>query len=93
MTVAELPIRIDREKIAKFCRKRGIRRMSLFGSVLRDDFERERSDMDVPVELLPTARQAQKLCVRNPFSEIITDWQQRAAFVCARQIGYQTNVE
>ena len=36
MTVAELPIQIDREKIAEFCRARGIRKLSLFGSVLRD---------------------------------------------------------
>ena len=43
MSVAELPIQIDREKIAEFCRVRGIRKLSLFGSVLRDDFDPERS--------------------------------------------------
>lgn len=31
MNVAELPIAIDREKIALFCRERGIRKLSLFG--------------------------------------------------------------
>jgi predicted nucleotidyltransferase len=56
MRVAELPIRIDREKIAEFCRARGIRKLSLFGSVLRDDFDPARSDVDVLAELLPTAR-------------------------------------
>jgi len=50
MSVAELPIRIDREKIAAFCRARGIRRLSLFGSVLRDDFDPARSDVDVLAE-------------------------------------------
>jgi predicted nucleotidyltransferase len=55
MSVAELPIQIDREKIAEFCRARGIRRLSLFGSVLRDDFDPARSDVDVLAELLPTA--------------------------------------
>ena len=30
-TLEELPIKIDREKIAAFCRERGIRKMSLFG--------------------------------------------------------------
>jgi len=35
VSIAELPIAIDREKIAEFCRARGIRRLSLFGSVLR----------------------------------------------------------
>ena len=52
MSVAELPIRIDREKIATFCRARGIRKLSLFGSVLRDDFDPARSDVDVLAELL-----------------------------------------
>jgi len=56
MSVAELPIQIDREKIAEFCRVRGIRKLSLFGSVLRDDFDPARSDVDVLAELLPTSR-------------------------------------
>ena len=50
MTVAELPVRLDREEIAEFCRARGIRRLSLFGSVLRDDFDPSRSDVDVLAE-------------------------------------------
>lgn len=54
MTVAELPIGIDRDKIAEFCRKHGIRKLSLFGSVLRDDFDPLRSDVDVLAELLPS---------------------------------------
>jgi len=56
MSVAELPIPIDREKIARFCRDRGIRRLSLFGSVLRDDFDPSRSDVDVLVEFAPGVR-------------------------------------
>ncbi len=56
MNVAELPIPIDPERIARFCRERGIRKLSLFGSVLRDDFDPARSDVDVLVELLPEAR-------------------------------------
>ena len=55
MSLAELPIKIDREKIAEFCRARGIRRLSLFGSVLRDDFDPERSDVDVLAEFEPGA--------------------------------------
>ena len=55
MSVAELPIQIDREKIAEFCRGRGIRKLSLFGSVLRDDFDPERSDVDVLAEFEPGA--------------------------------------
>ena len=56
MSVAELPIQIDREKIARFCRERGIRKLSLFGSVLRDDFDPQRSDVDVLVEIAPDAK-------------------------------------
>ena len=53
MTVAELPIRLDRDRIGEFCRARGIRKFSLFGSVLREDFDPARSDVDVLVEFLP----------------------------------------
>jgi len=42
----------DREKIADFCRKNHIRRLALFGSVLRDDFG-PGSDVDVVVEFAP----------------------------------------
>ena len=38
--------------IADFCRRHGVRRLSLFGSVLRDDF-RDDSDIDILVEFLP----------------------------------------
>jgi uncharacterized protein len=47
---AKIPI--DREKIAAFCRRHHIRRLALFGSVLRDDF-RPDSDVDVLVEFEP----------------------------------------
>ena len=55
MTLAELPVHIDRDKIAGFCRAHGIRRLSLFGSVLRDDFDPDRSDVDVLAEFNPDA--------------------------------------
>lgn len=42
-------IPIDQKKIADFCRRNHIRRLALFGSVLRDDF-RPDSDVDVLVE-------------------------------------------
>jgi uncharacterized protein len=56
MSVAELPIAFDREEIARFCRERGIRKLSLFGSVLRDDFDPQRSDVDMLVEFAPGVR-------------------------------------
>lgn len=43
------------ERIEAFCRANGIRRLALFGSVLRDDFRPE-SDIDVLVEFLPGTR-------------------------------------
>jgi predicted nucleotidyltransferase len=45
-------IAIDRERLAGFCRRNHIRRLALFGSVLRDDF-RSDSDVDVLVEFEP----------------------------------------
>ncbi len=45
-------IPIDCEKIAEFCRANGILKLSLFGSVLRDDFNPD-SDVDVLVEFEP----------------------------------------
>ncbi len=44
-----LPIDISKDKIAEFCQRHHIRKLSLFGSVLRDDF-RPDSDVDVLVE-------------------------------------------
>lgn len=45
-------IQIPRDRIAEFCRRHHIRRLSLFGSVLRDDFGPD-SDVDVLVEWEP----------------------------------------
>lgn len=43
---------IDRERISEFCRRHHIRRLALFGSVLRADFG-PTSDVDVLVEFEP----------------------------------------
>jgi predicted nucleotidyltransferase len=45
---------IDRDQIAAFCRRWKIVELSLFGSVLRDDF-RSDSDVDVLVTFTPDA--------------------------------------
>ncbi|HKA53164.1 MAG TPA: nucleotidyltransferase family protein [Candidatus Binatia bacterium] len=47
---AKIPI--PKEQIAEFCRRHHIRKLALFGSVLRDDF-RPDSDVDVLVEFEP----------------------------------------
>lgn len=43
---------VDDRALAAFCRRHGIRRLALFGSVLRDDFTDD-SDVDVLVEFAP----------------------------------------
>ena len=48
-------IKIPQEQLAEFCRANNIRKLALFGSILRDDFRPE-SDVDVLVEFLPDAR-------------------------------------
>jgi predicted nucleotidyltransferase len=45
-------VNISRDEIAAFCRRNHIRRLSLFGSILGDDF-RPDSDVDVLVEFEP----------------------------------------
>ena len=54
MTV-ETNLNIPGEKIAKFCEKNQIRKLSIFGSALRKDFRLE-SDVDVLVEFDADAR-------------------------------------
>lgn len=44
-----IAITVPKEEIEAFCRRHRIRRLSLFGSVLRDDFNPE-SDVDVLVD-------------------------------------------
>jgi uncharacterized protein with HEPN domain/predicted nucleotidyltransferase len=53
MVVASLPI--TDEQLADYCRRHGIRRLALFGSVLRDDFG-PGSDVDVLVDFEPGDR-------------------------------------
>lgn len=48
-------LEIDKAKIAEFCRRNHIRKLSLFGSVLTDRFGPD-SDVDVLVEFEPDAR-------------------------------------
>lgn len=52
MMQRKLQIDVPRKQIVEFCKKHHIRKLSLFGSVLRDDF-RPDSDIDVLVEFEP----------------------------------------
>lgn len=48
-------ISIDDGELAAFCEQYGVAKLSLFGSVLRDDFDSSRSDVDVLIEFRPDA--------------------------------------
>jgi predicted nucleotidyltransferase len=48
-------MRISRDDVADFCRRNQIRRLELFGSVLREDFGPD-SDVDLLVEFEPEAQ-------------------------------------
>jgi len=45
-------LEIPQQAIAEFCRRHHVRRLALFGSILRDDFGPD-SDIDVLVEFEP----------------------------------------
>ena len=47
-----LPVTLPRTAVAEFCARHHVRRLALFGSVLRDDFH-PGSDVDVLVEFEP----------------------------------------
>ena len=45
-------IQLPRDKVAEFCKRNRVRKLSIFGSALRDDFRAD-SDLDVLVEFEP----------------------------------------
>ncbi len=65
-------ITIDRERVAAFCRKHHIRKLSLFGSVLREDF-RSDSDVDVLAEFEPghVPGFLRLYCIEEELSELL----------------------
>ena len=72
-------IDIPKDEIAAFCQRNRIRRMALFGSVLRDDFTPE-SDVDVLVEFEPS---------QTPGLEFIT-MQDELSEILGRQVDLHT---
>jgi len=50
--MSKFAIDIAREALAEFCKRNHIRKLSIFGSVLREDFTPD-SDIDVLVEFEP----------------------------------------
>jgi predicted nucleotidyltransferase len=43
----------NRESIAGLCHRHGVRKLEVFGSILRDDFDPAHSDVDVLVDFAP----------------------------------------
>ena len=72
-------IDIPQEEITAFCQRNHIRRMALFGSVLRDDFTPE-SDVDVLVEFEPD---------QTPGLEFVT-MQDELSKILGRQVDMYT---
>lgn len=48
-------VHFPKDQIAEFCRRHGVAKLSLFGSILRDDFSPD-SDVDVLVDFQPSTR-------------------------------------
>ena len=64
-------IAIPAEEIARFCKVHHIRKLSLFGSVLRPDF-RAASDVDVLVQFMPGSVPGLKLIdMQDELSELL----------------------
>lgn len=64
-------VTIDRERLAEFCQRNHIRKLALFGSVLREDF-RPDSDIDVLVEFEPgRAPGLRFFALENELSELM----------------------
>ncbi len=55
-TLPEIPelITSKREQIAALCREYGVAKLEVFGSVMTDEFDPERSDVDFVVRFTPT---------------------------------------
>jgi uncharacterized protein len=48
----QLPIALPKDKLTEFCQRNHIRKLSLYGSILRNDFHSD-SDIDILVEFIP----------------------------------------
>lgn len=46
-------IEMRRREIVAACRQHGVRRLTIFGSILREDFDPDTSDIDLAVEFGP----------------------------------------
>ncbi|MBI2857902.1 MAG: nucleotidyltransferase domain-containing protein [Chloroflexi bacterium] len=58
------------DKLAELCRRYQVRRLEVFGSALRKDFDRERSDIDLLVDFEPGS--AHRTCRSSSAPDL--DW-------------------
>ena len=65
------PIEIQIDKIAQFCIKWRIKEFALFGSILRSDFDKNKSDIDVLITFLPGQNWAWEIVTMKEELEII----------------------
>ena len=82
MKQTTLPLNLSQEDIKQFCQRHSIQKLSLFGSVLRDDFAKE-SDVDVLVEFEPG---------KTPGLAIIT-MEDELSNIINRQIDLRTSAD
>ncbi len=59
------------EEIRKFCQKWKIKELALFGSVTREDFDQNRSDIDVLITFLPDQHWAWEIVTMKEELELI----------------------
>ncbi|MEM9216146.1 MAG: nucleotidyltransferase domain-containing protein [Cyanobacteria bacterium P01_F01_bin.150] len=59
------------QQLAEFCQQRQIAELSVFGSVLRDDFG-PNSDIDLLIAYAPTAKRGllEKMCLKEEFEQL-----------------------
>ncbi|MCX6048102.1 MAG: nucleotidyltransferase family protein [Chloroflexi bacterium] len=77
-----IQVTVPELKIAEFCQRNHIRKLALFGSVLRNDFRAD-SDIDVLVEFEPDARV-------NYF--MFVDMQDELSMLLKRQVDLHTSL-
>ena len=71
MTERTIPIEMDGKAITQLCQQHHIRKLSLFGSILRDDFRAD-SDVDILVEFEPGCTPGfEFIDVQDQLSEIV----------------------
>ena len=64
-------IALHREELRELCRRFGVRRLDVFGSAVRGDFDPARSDIDFLVEFDPDAPDAHSLSIFFNFKEAL----------------------